>query len=399
VSETTVTFPVVREDQFLPSALLREVGDSAQPRRLRFPDGHVGWLVSDYANARAVLADRRFIVGVTRQAAGQPGKYEAYDDALGALRAGAITSTDPPAHTRLRRAVGRRFSPAGIEERSSRVEAIVRDQLGLIERAGGPLDLFADFALPIPSRVICDLLGVPESDEHQFVKPTELLLSQDATPEQVKEAFSAFTDYVRAIVEQKRARPEDDLMSDLLRAKVLDDDEICGLALELFVTGHETSAGLIAMSVLALLEERSRWELLCGQPDLIDSAVEELLRYLSVVDIGFVRTATEDLTIAGVPIATGESVAISLLAANHDPARFEGSERIEPRRPDNGHLAFGHGIHKCVGQHLARLELRLALTGLMQQLPALRLAVPASEVPLEGTDAGVYRVAALPVSW
>jgi cytochrome P450 len=399
VSETAVTFPVIREDQFLPPALLREVGDSAQPRRLRFPDGHVGWLVSDYANARAVLADRRFIVGVIRQASGQPGKYEAYDEALGALRAGAITSTDPPAHTRLRRAVGKRFSPAGIEELSGRVERIVRDQLGAIGRAGSPLDLFADFGLPIPSRVICDLLGVPESDEHQFVEPTELLLSQNATPEQVREAFSAFTDYVRAVVEQKRVRPEDDLLSDLLRAEVLTDDEIAGVALELFVTGHETSAGLIAMSVLALLEERSRWELLCRQPELMDSAVEELLRYLSVVDIGFVRTAVEDATIGAVPIAAGESVAISLLAANHDPARFDRSEIIDPRRPDNGHLAFGHGLHKCLGQHLARLELRVALTGLMRELPTLRLAVPPSEVPLESTDAGVYRVSALPVSW
>lgn len=399
MSELAVDFPIVREDQFLPPPLLREVGASARPRRLRFPDGHVGWLVSDYANARAVLADRRFIVGVTRQASGQPGKYEAYDDALGALRAGAVTSSDPPAHTRLRRAVGERFSPAGIEERSGRIEGIVRDQLGAIERAGSPVDLFADFALPIPSRVICDLLGVPESDERQFVKPTELLLSQEATPDQVKGAFSDFSDYVRGVIVQKRSEPGDDLLCDLLRAEVLSDDEIAGMALELFVTGHETSAGLIAMSTLALLEERSRWELLRREPDLVDSAVEELLRYLSVVDIGFTRTAVEEVTIAGVTVAAGESVAISLLAANHDPARFDDSADLDLSRPDNRHLAFGHGIHKCLGQHLARLELRLALIGLTQRFPTMRLAVPASEVPLESTDAGVYRVTALPVAW
>jgi cytochrome P450 len=399
VSERAVAFPVVREGQFLPPALLREVGASARPRRLRFPDGHVGWLVSDYTNARAVLADRRFIVGVTRQASGQPGKYEAYDDALGALRAGAVTSSDPPAHTRLRRAVGERFSPAGIKERSGRIEGIVRDQLGAIERAGPPVDLFADFALPIPSRVICDLLGVPESDERQFIEPTELLLSQKATPDQVKGAFSDFGDYVRVVVDQKRAQPEDDLLSDLLRAEVLSDDEIAGVALELFVTGHETSAGLIAMSTLALLEDLSRWELLRREPELIDSAVEELLRYLSVVDIGFTRTAVEDVTIGGVAIAAGESVAISLLAANYDRARFDEPESMKLGRPDNPHLAFGHGIHKCLGQHLARLELRLALAGLTQHFPTLRLDVPPSEVPLESTDAGVYRISALPVAW
>lgn len=399
MSESAVAFPVVREGQFLPPGLLREVVATARPRRLRFPDGHVGWLVSDYANARAVLADRRFIIGVIRQASGQPGKFEAYDDALGPLRAGAITSTDPPRHTRLRRALGERFSPSGIAARSTRIERIVAERLDALERAGGPLDLFSEFALPIPAAAICDFLGVPVSDEGHFIEPTELLLSQDASPDQVKAAFASFSDYVRGIVERKRARPEDDLLSDLLGSEALSDDEIAGVALELFVTGHETSAGAIAMSVLALLEEGAGWEALCREPELVEPAAEELLRYLSVVDIGFTRTATEDLTIGGVEIAAGESVAISILAANHDPARFEDADGIDLRRPDNRHLGFGHGIHKCLGQHLARLELRLALTGLTRRFPSLRLAVPAAEVPLESTDAGVYRVTALPVTW
>jgi cytochrome P450 len=169
--------------------------------------------------------------------------------------------------------------------------------------------------------------------------------------------------------------------------------------LELFVTGHETSAGLIAMGALVLLEERSRWERLCREPELLDAAVEELLRYVSVVDIGFTRTATEDVTIAGVRIAAGESVAVSLLAANHDPARFDGPDGVDLGRADSGHVAFGHGIHKCLGQHLARVEARLALAGLTQRLPDLRLAVAPWEVPLAGTDAGVLRVSALPVTW
>jgi cytochrome P450 len=397
--ETEVVFPVVREDRFNPSALLRELGASARPRRLGFPDGHSGWIVTDYANARAVLADRRFTISVTRQPIGEPGKSAAYDDALGSLRAGAITSTDPPRHTRLRRAVGERFTPRRVEERSDSIERIVRDQLGAMERAGSPVDLFAVFALPIPSRAICDLLGVPQSDEHQFIEPTELLLSPKATPEQVTGAFSAFSEYVRLIVDQKRTEPRDDLLSDLLRAEVLSDEEIAGMALELFVTGHETTAGLITMSTLALLEEESRWDLLCREPHLMDTAIEELLRYISVVDIGFTRTAVEDVAIGGVEIAAGESVAISLLGANHDSTQFEASDSIEVRRPENRHLAFGHGIHKCLGQHLARLELRLALIGLTRDFPTLRLAVPPSEVQLESTDFGVYRASALPVTW
>lgn len=370
MSQTVEEFPITREQRFLPPELLREAAAAARPRRLQFPDGHLGWLISDYANARALLIDRRFIIGVVRQASGQPGKFEAYDEALGALRGGAITSMDPPVHTRLRRAIGGRFTPAGIEAHSPRIERIVQRQLDELERGGGPADLLAAFALPFPSLVICDLLGVPESDQHQFVEPTELLLSPEATPDQVRTAFAVFSDYVRAVVEHKRAEPGDDLLSDLVGAGTLSDDEIAGVALELFVTGHETSAGLIAMGVLVLLEERSRWERLCREPELMDAAVEELLRYVTVVDIAFTRTATEDVTIAGVEIAAGESVAISLLAANHDPALGDGAEGVDLGRSDNRHLAFGHGIHKCLGQHLARIEARLALAGLTQRFPA-----------------------------
>lgn len=399
MSPAVETFPITREARFLPPELLRDAAATARPRPLRFPDGHVGWLISDYANARAVLADRRFVIGVIRQASGQPGKVEAYIEAIGALRSGAITTIDPPVHTRLRRAIGARFTPAGIQARSGRIERIVQAQLDELERGGGPADLLAAFALPIPSRVICDLLGIPESDQHQFVEPTALLLSPEATPDAVRAAFAGFSEYVRAAVAHKRVRPGDDLLSDLVGVQSLSDDEIAGVVLELFVTGHETSAGLIAMGVLVLLEERSRWERLCREPQLLDAAVEELLRYVSVVDIGFTRTATEDVTVAGVRIAAGESVAISLLAANHDPARFPEADRIDLDRTDHGHVAFGHGIHKCLGQHLARLEARLALAGLTQRLPGLRLAVAPAEVPLESTDAGVYRASALPVTW
>jgi cytochrome P450 len=275
----------------------------------------------------------------------------------------------------------------------------VRDQVDMLEQAGSPADLCRHFASPIPSRVICDLLGVPAGDAHHFVEPTELLLSQNATPEDVVRSFSSFTDYVREVVGRKRAQPEDDLLSDMLRADALTDVEIAGLALELFVTGHETTAGLIAMSTLVLLEDRSRWELLRNEPELIDVAIEELLRYVAVVDIGFTRTAREDLTIAGVDVAAGESVAVSLLAANHDREQFEEAEVVDLRRAENRHLAFGHGIHKCLGQYLARLETRLALSALVARFPGLRLAVAPVEVPLESTDAGVYSVRELMVQW
>lgn len=369
------------------------------PRRLRFPDGHRGWLVADYANARAVLADRRFSIGVTRQAVGEPAKPEAYDAALGALRAGAITSLDPPGHTRLRRALGERFSPAGVDRIRPAIERLVDERLEAMEADGPPADLHAMLANPIPARVICDLLGVPVSEGHRFVRPTELLLSPEATAADVSAAFGGFSEYARGLVERKRGEPEDDLLSDLVAGGTLTDEEVAGLALELLVTGHETTAGLITMSVLALLEDASRWAAARARRPLADEAIEELLRYVSVVEIGFTRTAREDVEIGGATIAAGESVAISLLAANHDPARFDAADGVDVGRGENRHLAFGHGIHKCLGQYLARLELRLALAGLMDRFAGLRLAVPASEVDLECTDFGVYRATALPVTW
>lgn len=398
-TEAAVSYPRERTDRFDPPLLLHEVGVAACPRRLRFPDGHRGWLIADYANARTVLADRRFTIGVTRQPVGEPRKSEAYDAALGPLRAGAITSLDPPGHTRLRRALGERFSPAGVEQRRPSIERMVGERLDAMEAAGPTVDLHAMLANPIPARVICDLLGVPASEDHRFVRPTELLLSPSATAAEVSAAFGGFSDYARLLVEEKRSDPQDDLLSDLVAAGNLSDEEIAGLALELLVTGHETTAGLITMSVFALLEERSRWSAARDEGTPADAAVEELLRYIGVVEIGFTRTALEDVPVGGVTVAAGESVAISLLAANRDPGRFEAAGSIDLQRTENRHLSFGHGIHKCLGQYLARLELRLALAGLMERFPTLRLAVPAAEVQLECTDFGVYRVTALPVTW
>jgi len=398
-AETESTLPDVREDRFLPSALLREVAASARPHRLSFPDGHRGWLVSDYATARAVLADRRFIIGVSRQPRGTPGKLDAFHAALGPLAAGAITSKDPPEHTRLRRAVGDRFSAVSVEGRAESIEGIVRGQLAALESAGRPADLLTVFARPIPSRVICDVLGVPHSDQDQFIGPTDLILSPSGTPDDVTRAFAEFSEYVRGVVAAKRAHRGDDLLSDLVHGTNLSADEICGLALELFVTGHETTAGLITLGTMVLLEDRSRWERLRQQPELMDTAIEELLRYITVVEIGFARTAVEDAQIGGVTIAAGETVAVSLHAANHDPAHFTAPETVQLDRADASHLALGHGIHRCLGQSLAKLELRIALTGLMRRFPTLRLAVSPSEVPLECTDVGVYRANELPVTW
>lgn len=395
-----IQMPTVRVAPFDPPAQLDELRERGGLCPLRYADGEVGWLVTRYAQARELLADRRFGVGFKGAgAAGNAATHAAIREAIGGLDAGFVSSKDAPAHTRLRRIVGERFIPRRVEERRAGIERIVGQRLDAMEQAGPPVDLREQFALRIPSLVICELLGVPAEDEGQFLRPTDVLLDARATPEQASVAFRAFGDYARGVVEHKRAAPGDDLLSDLIQDGRLSDEEIAGLAMELFITGHETTACAIALGTLALLRDRDRWDALCADPGWLEHGVDELLRYLTIVEQSFTRFALEDAEVDGTAIAGGERVSISLLAANRDPGAFDEPDRLESERDPRGHLAFGHGIHKCLGQHLARLEVQLALGGLARRFPALRLAVPFEDVPLESAEVGVFRPMELPVAW
>jgi cytochrome P450 len=394
-----IQMPTERVPPFDPPAEFDELRERGALCPLRYADGEVGWLVTRYAEARALLADRRFGVGPMEPAAGNPATHAAIREAIGELDAGFVSSKNAPAHTRLRRIVGERFIPRRIEERRAGIERIVEQRLDAMEQAGPPVDLREQFALRIPSQVICELLGVPADDEHQFLRPTGVVLDARSTPEQASVAFREFGDYARGVVERKRAAPGDDLLSDLIQDGRLSDQEIAGLAMELFITGHETTACSITVGALALLRDRDRWDALCADPGWIEHGVDELLRYLSIVEESFTRVALEDTEVDGTPIAAGERVSISLLAANRDPGAFDEPGRLGSERDPRGHLAFGHGIHKCLGQHLARLEVQLALGGLARRFPTLRLAVPLEDVPLESAEVGVFRALELPVAW
>lgn len=393
-----VVLPLGRESLFDPPAALAALAAAGAVRRLHYADGQVGWLVTSYDAARRVVADRRLAV-VMAQPVGDPATQATFDEAIGGLDDGFVSLKEPPDHTRLRRAVAARFTPGRVAERRARIEAIVADLLDAIERSGPPVDLRPAFALAIPSRVICELLGVPASDEHRFLHPTEVMLDSAATPERTAAAFRDFADYVREVVARKHADPRDDLLTDLAQGDDLDDRELAGMAMELFITGHETTANAIALGTLALLRDRDAWRSLCADPALIEEWSEELLRHLSIVEQSFTRVASEDVELDGVTIRAGERVTVSLLTANRDPARFAEPDELRPDRGARGHLAFGHGIHKCLGQHLARVELQVALAGLARRFPTLRLAEPVERLPLESADVGVYRALALPVSW
>jgi cytochrome P450 len=212
-------------------------------------------------------------------------------------------------------------------------------------------------------------------------------------------AFGDFGDYVREVVARKHADPQDDLLTDLALGADLNDQELAGMAMELFITGHETTANAIALGTLALLRDGQAWRSLCADPSLIEDWTDELLRYLSIVEQSFTRVAGEDVELDGVTIRAGERVTVSLLTANRDGHRFPAPDELRLDRAGRGHLAFGHGIHKCLGQHLARVELQAALAGLARRFPTLRLAAPVEELAIESADVGVYRALALPVSW
>jgi len=396
-----IVLPTARENLFDPPPELAALCAAGAPRRLDYADGEVGWLVTSYDQARRLIADRRFGV-IMMQPLVDAETEASIEEAIGGLDGGFVSLKDPPDHTRLRRAVADRFTPKRVAERRAGIERIVADLLDAIERQGPPADLRADLALPIPSRVICELLGVPPSDEHQFLHPTEVMFDPATTPEQAAAAFRGFADYVREVVEHKRAEPADDLLTDLMRSGALDDLELAGMAMELFITGHETTANAIALGTLALLRDPAAWEAFradAADADRVDAWCEELLRFLSIVEQSFTRVAHEDLELDGVAIRAGERVTVSLLTANHDPAAFPHPDEVSPERGARGHLAFGHGIHKCLGQHLARLEMQAAMAGLAARFPTLRLATPPADLPLGSAAEGVYRATELPVTW
>jgi cytochrome P450 len=394
-----IQVPTVRVPPFDPPAELVSLRESGSLCPMHYADGKVGWLVTRYAQARGLLADRRFGVGPMDPAAGNPATHAAIRDAIGELDAGFVSSKNAPDHTRLRRIVADRFMPRRVGELRESIERIVEQRLDAMEQAGPPIDLRAEFALPIPSHVICELLGVPISEERHFLRPTDVVLDSRSTPEQATAAFGEFNEYVREVVRRKRAEPVDDLLSDLIQGGELSDGEIAGMAMELFITGHETTACAIAVGALALLRDRDGWDALCADAHLLEAGVDELLRYLTIVEESFTRIALEDTELDGVPVAAGDRLTISLLAANRDPDAFADEGRLDFGRDARGHLAFGHGIHKCLGQHLARLELQLALGGLSRRFPALRLAVAIEDVPLVSAEVGVFRAMELPVTW
>ncbi|MFH9138389.1 cytochrome P450 [Streptomyces sp. NPDC017524] len=400
---------------FDPPAALTALSDRPV-RRLRCADGHVGRLVTGHAAARAVLADPRFssryeLLHLPMAMEGAPGE-------LPPAPVGDIIGLDAPEHTRYRRLLAGRFTVRRMRQLAGRIERFTADCLDAMEQAGPTADLVEALARPVPTLVICELLGVPYADRGRFLGLVEVIFDQAADAGAKDEAYAGLLRYVGELVLAKRAEPTDDLLSDLaasgsapgsasgsasdrgsgdLGASGLSDEELAGIGGLLLAAGLDTTANMLALGVFALLANPGQLEALRGDPDLAGPAAEELLRYLSVAD-PLLRSALEDVEVAGELIRAGETVTVSVQAANRDPRRFPEPDRLDIRRRATGHLSFGHGAHQCLGQQLARVEMTVALPALLARFPSLRLAVPPGEVPLRERSS-IYGVVSLPVTW
>ncbi|MEU4841981.1 cytochrome P450 [Nocardia testacea] len=384
---------------FVPPREITRLREARPVSPLIFPDGHAGWLVTGYEEVRALLADTRFS---SRQDIGILHALDANPDMPAQTEPspqipGLFVAMDPPDHTRLRRKLIGAFTVRRMKQLEEHIAEVVERQLDEMAALTPPVDLVRAFALPVPSLVICELLGVPYADRETFQTNSAKFLLRDQPLEEKMGAYGAMMGYLAELVTAKRAEPGEDILSDLARDADLSIEELTGISFLLLLAGHETTANMLALGTFALLENPEQLAELRADPALMPDAVEELMRYLSVADI-FYRYATEDLELGGETIPAGSTVVVSLLAANHDPRRFADPDTLDLRRSARGHVSFGHGVHQCLGQQLARVEMRAGFAGLLRRFPALRLAVPAGEVPLR-TDMNIYGVHELPVTW
>jgi cytochrome P450 len=385
-------FPLLfSRDGLDPIAELGERRATEPVSKLELPFGITAWLVTGYDAAKEVLGDPT-----------------SFSNAFGNLTTagtddeqdpGGLGMTDPPYHTRLRKMLTPEFTMRRLARLRPRIEAIVDGQLDAIEAAGQPADLVDLFAMPIPSLVICELLGVPYADREEFQALSTARFEMGE--ESPLDIIGASLDYLGTLVQRERANPGTGLLGELIKdhGDELTDRELAGLADGILTGGHETTAASLSLGALALMQSPDYFAAL-GSADEPTAAlaVEELLRYLSVVQVAFPRFSRTDVRIGDVDIPAGQMVLVSLSGADRDPVLGADLESFDPTRPATSHLGFGYGIHRCVGAELARIELRIAFPALARRFPSMRPAVPMAELDFRQTSI-VYSAVKMPVLW
>ncbi|MBW8090704.1 cytochrome P450 [Streptomyces hygroscopicus subsp. hygroscopicus] len=392
-------FPMARAAgcPFDPPPALRDRQQEGPLSRVRLWDGSTPWLVTRYADQRALLADPRVSADITRP--GYPLQSPLPPGGPGI----SFILKDDPEHARLRRMVTAPFAIKRVEAMRPGVQKIVDDLIDDLLAGPKPVDLVDAFALPVPSLVICQLLGVPYADHDFFQTNSKVIINLDVTPEQRSAAHGNLIGYLNDLMGEKIADPVDDLLSGLatrVTAGELSREEAAQMGVLLLIAGHETTANMIALGTLALFEHPDQLALLrdTDDPVLVSSAVEELLRYLHITHNGRRRVATEDIEIAGEVIRAGEGLILANDIANRDPEVFAEPDRLDIRRDARRHVAFGFGVHQCLGQPLARMELQVVYGTLYRRIPTLRPATELERIPFKH-DGSVYGVYELPVTW
>ncbi|GAA5159644.1 MULTISPECIES: cytochrome P450 family protein [Amycolatopsis] len=357
-----------------PHALYEQLRSEAPVRPVIMRRGLNAWLVTSYADAKAVLADPRLSKDNTRMRRlfeAASGAESTFTSSLAAH----MLNMDPPDHTRLRKLVNKAFTARTVSRLRPRIEEIADELLAAIP-APGSVDLLEAYAFPLPITVICELLGVPTTDRDDFRAWSNTVVSA-SEPAQLQQHSAALAKYLTELIAAKRANPTEDLLSDLVHVSEAGDQlsevELVSMAFLLLVAGHETTVNLIGNGVRALLDRPDQLSLLREDPSLLPNAVEEFLRFEGPVNIATLRVTTEPVQVGDVLIPADQFVMVSLLAANRDGERFADADSLDVTRPAGGHLAFGHGIHYCLGAPLARIEAEIALRELLSRFGTIEL--------------------------
>ncbi len=386
----SVTLPFKRDglDPVPALSALREKDPVAELATLF---GRKVWLVSGYDEAREALADGASYSNDLGQFVSQEGRGDSE-------QIGGLGMVDPPLHTALRRYLTPEFTMRRLARLEPEIERVVNERLDAMEAAGPEVDLVSEFAFPVPFQVICELLGLPVEDRERFYSLGVARFDLSEGGAGMFGAAAHTRDFLIKAVAAQREAPGDGLIGGLLKAHgdELDDLTLGGIADGVFLGGYETSASMLALGSYLLAESPEAIALLRDDPASVDRVVEELLRHLTVVQLAFLRFAKRDLILGGKQISEGDAVAISLLGANRDPRLATEADTFDPHRVPTRHLAFGHGIHRCVGAELARMELRIALRTLAQRFPDIAVLAPVEALEFRKLSA-VYGVEALPV--
>ncbi|MQS35972.1 cytochrome P450 [Streptomyces katsurahamanus] len=398
--ESAPVYPMPRVSPVDPPPPLAELRAGKAASRVTLWDGSQVWLVTSHAGVKAVLGDRRF-TAVT-SAPGFPMLTRISQLVRAKPASASFIRMDDPEHSRLRSMLTRDFLARRAEALRPAVRELLDEMLAKLVTGERPVDLVAGLAIPVPSRVITLLFGAGD-DRREFIESrSAILVDRGYTPDQVAAARDELDGYLRELVEERLADPGDDLISrlvlDQVRPGKLSIDEMVPMCRLLLVAGHGTTTSQAGLGLLSLITDPGLTEALAEDPGLMPKMVEELLRFHSIVQNGLARAATEDVELDDVVIRAGEGVVLSLSAANRDEQIFPDPDRLDPHRDARRHFAFGHGMHQCLGQWLARVELEEIYAAVLRWMPGARLAIPFEELEFRH-EVSSYGLGSLPVTW